>query len=83
MNWITTNIRFPEEQYMELKMEAARLRKSISAIVRERVGEVRTGEKRENTDAFMKKLNRFAKKMAKKYKGLNLTKALIDMRYEQ
>ena len=37
MNWITTNIRFPEEEYMELKMEAAKKRKSVAAIIRERV----------------------------------------------
>lgn len=38
MVYITTNIRFEEEQYQELKMEAARTRKSLSALVRERVG---------------------------------------------
>lgn len=37
MNWITTNIRFPEDLYLELKLEAAKTRKSVGKIVRERV----------------------------------------------
>lgn len=37
MNWITTNIRFPEDIYMELKIEAAKRRISLAAVVRERV----------------------------------------------
>ena len=37
MNWITTNIRFPEDLYMELKMEAARRRKSVASVVREKL----------------------------------------------
>ena len=38
MNWVTTNIRLPEDLYMELKMKAARERKSVAAVIRERLG---------------------------------------------
>ncbi|MBI3289990.1 hypothetical protein HYZ78_01180 [Candidatus Microgenomates bacterium] len=38
MNYVTTNIRLPEEDYLRLKEEAAKARKSFSAIVREKVG---------------------------------------------
>ena len=39
MNWITTNIRFPEDLYMELKIEAAKRRISLAALIRERIHE--------------------------------------------
>ncbi len=38
MNFVTTNIRLPEEEYLRLKSEAARKRKSFAAIVREKLG---------------------------------------------
>lgn len=31
MNFVTTNIRLPEEEYIKLKVEAARKRKSLAA----------------------------------------------------
>lgn len=37
MNWVTTNIRIPEDLYMELKMKAARERKSVAAVIREKL----------------------------------------------
>lgn len=42
MNYVTTNIRLPEDDYLRLKEEAAKKRKSFSAIVREKVGKKRT-----------------------------------------
>jgi hypothetical protein len=36
-NYVTTNIRLPEEDYLRLKEEAAKKRKSLSAIIREKV----------------------------------------------
>lgn len=37
-NYVVTNIRLPEEDYLRLKEEAAKKRKSLSAIIREKVG---------------------------------------------
>lgn len=39
MNWISTNIRFRENEYMELKMEVALRRISLAALIRERISE--------------------------------------------
>jgi len=39
MNYITTNIRIPEEDYLKLKAEAAKKRKSLAAIIREKIAE--------------------------------------------
>ncbi|OGH36950.1 MAG: hypothetical protein A2905_01035 [Candidatus Levybacteria bacterium RIFCSPLOWO2_01_FULL_36_10] len=38
-NYVTTNIRISEEDYLRLKQEAAKKRKSLSAIIREKVSE--------------------------------------------
>lgn len=82
MNWIATNIRFPEDLYMELRMEAAKTRKSIAELIRERVAKKRT-PKKADVEKMMKDLDKFAKKMARENKGINFTKGLIAMRYEQ
>ena len=37
-NYVTTNIRLPEEDYLRLKEEAAKKRTSLSAVIREKVG---------------------------------------------
>ncbi len=37
-NYVVTNIRLPEEDYLRLKEEAFKKRKSFSAIIREKVG---------------------------------------------
>lgn len=85
MNWITTNIRIPEDQYMELKMQAARERKSVAHIIRDRITDrksVKTKKKKDVT-TFFRRLDRLAKQITKENKGINFTQGLIDMRYEQ
>lgn len=84
MNWITTNIRFPEDMYMELKMEAARKRKSVAGLIREKVGKKSVASRRnpEEVKKIMAQMRRMAKNNAKYIKG-SLSEALIEMRYEQ
>lgn len=50
-NYITTNIRLAEEDYLRLKEEAARRRISLSAVIRDKVG-----EKKLSREAYIKKL---------------------------
>lgn len=83
MNWVTTNIRLTEDQYMELKMQAARERKSVAAVIREKIAKNKSAKKKKDTKAFFKELDRLAKRTAEENKGINLTKAVIEMRYEQ
>lgn len=82
MNWITTNLRLPEDIYMDLKMKAARERKSIAAVIREKLGAKR-GSTKDNTSQLLKRMKRLGEKIAKENKGINFTKGLIEMRYEQ
>ena len=43
-SYVVTNIRLLEEDYLRLKEEAAKKRKSLSAIIRERIGKKKTSE---------------------------------------
>lgn len=81
MNWITTNLRIPENLYMELKMKAALERKSVAAVIREKLSEDKLKEN--NTDELIYNLKQLGKKITNENPGLNLTKNLIEMRYEQ
>jgi len=79
MNWITTNLRLPEDLYMDLKIKAAKERKSVAAVIREKLA-ISTKVKNSSILQRMKKLG---KEIEEDSKGLNLTKELIKMRYEQ
>ncbi len=80
MNWITTNLRLPEDLYMDLKMKAAKERKSVAAVIREKLVD---GNKQKTKDNLLEMMKDLGEKIAKENKGLNLTKGLIEMRYEQ
>jgi predicted DNA-binding protein len=87
MNWVTTNIRLPEDMYMELKMEAAKSRKSVAAVIREKIGERKTkkSQKKNQKDGalLLKRLEKLARDNSKKMKGESLTDTVIRLRYEQ
>lgn len=61
-NYVVTNIRLPEEDYLKLKEEAAKRRVSFSAVIREKVGKKRSTKEEYkkillslNTDWFTEK----------------------------
>lgn len=82
MNWVTTNIRLPEDLYMELKIEAARNRSGIAALIREKLA---NGKKKSKKDieTMLKEMDEIAERNVKILKGKSLSKLLIEMRYEQ
>lgn len=81
MNYITTNIRLPEEDYLKLKTEAARKRKSLAAVIREKIT---TGKSLNQADIeeIMDDLDMVAKRNAKKLKGWDSLQALREIRNE-
>lgn len=82
MNWITTNLRLPEDLYMDLKMKAARERKSVAAIIREKLTRnTKINNKKGKT--LFQKMEEYSKRIAKKSPHLNLTQTVIDTRYQQ
>lgn len=60
-------------------MQAARERKSVAAVIRERITKPKESK---NTARLLRELRIVSKKIEKQAKGLNLTKALIENRYE-
>lgn len=80
MSWITTNLRLPEDLYMELKMKAAKERKSVAAIIREKLLD---GNTEQTSIGLLQKMKKLGNDIAKENKGLNLSKGLIESRYEQ
>ena len=68
MKWITTNIRFPEDMYMELKMEAAKKRTSVADVVREKVKRRKTSKRTRDVEKFMKELEKIAE-LKKTFEG--------------
>jgi len=82
MNWITTNLRLPEDLYMNLKIKAARERKSLAVVIREKLG-VKKDFTAENAKRILAEMQKLGEEIAKENKGVNFTKGLIEMRYEQ
>lgn len=80
MNWVTTNIRIPEDVYMDLKMSAAQQRTSVAAVIRQKLVDKPQSKKIQDIFAEMDALG---KKLAKQHPGFNSTKAIHEMRYEQ
>ena len=82
MNWVTTNIRFPEDLYMALKAEAARRRMSLAAVIRQRLTDKK---KRSPVEVarMMRKMEKLAAENARQNPGISFSEKLIEMRYEQ
>jgi molybdopterin converting factor small subunit len=80
MNYVTTNIRISEEDYLRLKTEAAQNRKSLSAIIREKIG----GEEKEyskiKVESLLQELDEVAQENSKYLKGWNSSRALREIR---
>lgn len=90
MNWIATNIRFPEDHYIRLKTKAAKERKSVAAIIREATAKIveekeeTSEERRKKADKLIKEFRQLAKENSKYVpKGFNFTKALREIRYQE
>lgn len=88
MNWIATNIRFPEDQYQKLKYKAAKERRSIASVVREATAkevnpEETKSELKLKAKKFMAKLEKIAQGNAKYTKGFDSVKALREIRYSE
>ncbi len=88
MNWIATNIRFPEDQYIKLKIKAAKERKSVAEVIRkatERVVEpVEISEvRRKKGEKLLKEIEKLAEENSKYVpKGFDSVKALREIRYQ-
>lgn len=78
MNYVTTNIRISEEDYLRLKAEAAKKRTSLSGIIREKIGKGKV--KKVSPETLMARIRRHAAENAKYLKGVDGTKIIREMR---
>ncbi len=83
MNYVTTNIRIPEEDYLKLKAEAAKNRKSLSAVIREKIGSAEQMHSEAEAKSLLAELDKVAIENAKYTKGFDSVKALREIRYKQ
>lgn len=81
MNYVTTNIRIPEEDYLRLKIEAAQKRKSLSAVVREKLTS-QSSHSKIQVDSLWERRSRVSARLGRKLKDFDIVKALREMRYE-
>ncbi len=77
-NYVTTNIRIPEDDYLKLKEEAAKKRKSLSAVIREKIGSDRSLNK--SPDEIMNRIIKHASENAQYLKGVDSTEAIREIR---
>ena len=81
MNWIATNIRFPKDEYMELKLISAKKRESLSSLVRGAVKKTVLKKSRPNPKEVMAKLDRISKIISKSVpKNWDTVKVIREMR---
>lgn len=76
-NYVTTNIRLPENDYLRLKDEAARKRTSLSAVIRDKIGVKKLSQK--SPQDIIKKIRKHA---AGNTVNINIVDTLREMRYE-
>ena len=67
---------------MDLKIKAAKERKSVAAVIREKLVEDKKPDDTKRKE-LLQKIETFSRKISKKSPDLNLTKAVIDARYRQ
>lgn len=78
-NYVTTNIRLLEEDYLKLKEEAFKKRESLSSIIREKI--VRKKSQVKSAEEIIAKIRKHASSSLKYLEGVNIVKVLREMRY--
>ncbi|MEK7165560.1 MAG: hypothetical protein AAB874_01995 [Patescibacteria group bacterium] len=81
MNYVTTNIRLPEVDYLRLKSEAARNRLSLSAVIRKKIT-TSYQPRRSQTEVkkMLVELAKLARENAKQLKGYKSVQVIREMR---
>lgn len=82
MNFVTTNIRIPEEDYLRLKSEAAKKRKSLAAVIREKIAPSKKGHSYSHVIQLQERRHKVAGVLKNKLRDFDIVQALREMRYE-
>jgi predicted CopG family antitoxin len=79
-SYVTTNIRLPEDDYLRLKEEAAKSRKSLSAVIREKIGVKKSIEK--SPEEIIERIRAHAADNSNNLTSVNIVETLREMRYQ-
>jgi hypothetical protein len=79
-NYVTTNIRILEEDYLKLKEDAAKKRTSFSAIIRDKISVGKINDK--SPDEILKRIRKHAASNVNYLEGVDIVKTLREMRYQ-
>ncbi len=80
MNYVTTNIRIPEEDYLRLKGEAAKKRRSFAAVVRAKLQVKSKIRSATEVKRIMAETEKLARENAKYLKGVDGVRIIREMR---
>lgn len=78
MDYVTTNIRIPEEDYLQLKEEAFKRNISLSALIREKIS--RQKKIKASVKSLLGETRKLARENATILRGWNSLKALREIR---
>lgn len=78
MNYITTNIRLSEEDYLRLKEEAAKKRTSLAAVIREKISDKKARQR--SSQKIFKTIRNHAEENSHYLKGVDIVEVLRQMR---
>lgn len=78
MNYVVTNVRLPEDDYLKLKQEAAKRRTSLASIIREKVADKKSLKK--SPDEIIKTIRRHAVENAEYLHDIDIVKTVREMR---
>ncbi|OGH18438.1 MAG: hypothetical protein A2868_00880 [Candidatus Levybacteria bacterium RIFCSPHIGHO2_01_FULL_40_15b] len=81
-NYVTTNIRISEEDYLRLKEEAFKKRKSFASLIREKIRVDKDQKSKSRVESLMVRIRKHAKENAKNLEGFDIVEALREMRYK-
>ena len=79
-NFVTTNIRLLEEDYLRLKEDAAKKRTSLSAVIRDKISTGKLNDKSPNK--ILKRIRKHVASNVKDLEGVDIVKTLRQMRYQ-
>lgn len=68
---------------MDLKIKAAKERKSVAAVIREELSKEQKEKKKKKVKEYLKEFDKLALVISKENKGINFTEELVKMRYEK
>ena len=80
MDYVTTNIRLYQEDYQRLKQEAAQMRKSLSAIIREKLASQQKSRSFSEVERLLARTEKLAERNAKYLKGIDGTRSIRELR---